>query len=189
MAKRKQLASSGSLRSGLIRISKVYLLMSLIYVAQIMAYDASKLITPEVVLKRWIAVTLFAVVATIAWYIAHTHAKGPASYRWLAWGLITAGIAFASYNVYTQRGMASRAVLLYIVPIVAAGVLASRAAVFAAALLSTAAYTLTAQAYFVNYFNEGYKIELYGEVAFYSLMFFVVAGLMSSVLKLSKDSA
>lgn len=180
--------SSSWLRSGVIRISKIYLVLSLIYIAQIIVYDASKLITPEVVLKRWVWVTAFAVIATATWYLAHIRVRSDTVYRLMTWGLILAGIAFASFNVYTQRGMASRAVLLYLIPIVVSALLASRAALFASALLSAAAYNLIAIAYFVNYFNEGYKIELYGEVSFYSAMFFVIAGLLWSVLKLNKNS-
>jgi hypothetical protein len=176
------------LRRGIIQISKIYLILALVYVTQIIVYDASKLITPDVVLDRWIAVTLFAAVATVIWYIGHAQAKADASYRWLAWGLTLTGIAFASYNVYAERGMASKAVLLYLIPIIVSAILCSRAAIFATAVLSTIAYALTAVAYFVNYFNEGYKVELYGEITFYSAVFFIAAGLLGVVLKLNKDS-
>lgn len=176
------------LRGAVIRISKLYLLLSLIYIVQIIVYDASMLITPDVVLDRWVAVTLLAVIAIVTWYLAHIRVRSEAIYRLMTWGLIVAGIAFASFNVYTQRGMASKAVLLYIIPIVVAAALANRAALFAAALLCVAAYCLTAVAYFVNFFNEGYKVELYGEIAFYSAIFFVIAGMLWAVLRLNKDS-
>lgn len=176
------------LRSGVIRISKLYLLLSLIYIVQIIVYDASMLITPDVVLDRWVATTLLAVVAIATWYLAHVRIRSDTVYQLMTWVLVVAGVAFASFNVYTQRGMASKAVLLYLIPVVAATLLASRAALFAAALLSVAAYCLTAVAYFVNFFNEGYKVELYGEIAFYSAIFFVVAGLLWAVLRLNKDT-
>jgi hypothetical protein len=85
--------------------------------------------------------------------------------------------------------MASRAVLLYIVPIVVSAVLLSRVAVLMTAALATSAYVLTAIKYFVDYFNEGYKAELYTEVGFYCAMFFVVAALLATIIRFNKPES
>jgi heme/copper-type cytochrome/quinol oxidase subunit 4 len=84
----------------------------------------------------------------------------------------------ASFNVYVQRGMASRAVALYAIPLVVSTVLMSRAALLTTAALCVAAYTTTAVSYFVLNFNEGYKIELYGEITSYSVYFVILAALL-----------
>lgn len=171
------------LRRSLIRVAQLHLVFVIIYVAQIIAFDASKLITPEVLAQRWLAAGGLAIVSATVWYLARSKVTSTLNYKLLTWLLIIADLAFASFNVYTQRGMASRAVLLFLIPIVVATILHSRIALFTTAIMAAVIYTTTAILYFVNFFNEGYKIELYGEVLFYSSLFFVVAGLLWAALK------
>jgi len=171
------------LKNSLIRVAKIHLGIVLAYICQIMAYDAAKLITPDVVLKRWYSAAALAILCAVIWYIARSKVRSGNTYKWLTWGIIIADILFAVFNTYTQRGMASRAVLLFIIPIAVAAILVSRVALFSVAIICAAAYTVAAVAYFVNYFNEGYKIELYGEIVFYSIMFFAVAALLWTVIK------
>lgn len=180
---KKKSSSVHWLRRSLIRVAQLQLIFVVLYVAQIIAYDASKLITPEALMKRWIAAGSLALVAAIVWYLARSQVTTTRNYKLLTWALIVAGIAFAGFNVYTQRGMASRAVLLFVIPIAIATILHSRIALFTAAITSVIVYTTTAIMYFVNYFNEGYKIELYGEILFYSGVLFVITGLLWAALK------
>jgi hypothetical protein len=172
-----------SLRPQALRLSRAHFAYVLILAAQIILYDASKLISPDFVLKRWVVTAGLLVVTTLVWAMAHQTNKTNAWYEKLIYGLILADILVASFSVYTQRGMASRAVLLYIIPIIVAASLGKRVALFGAALLSIAAYTTTAVMYFVLNFNEGYKVELYGEVAFYSAIFLLLASLLSGVIR------
>jgi hypothetical protein len=171
------------LRPGLVRVAKIHLVIVAVYIAQIMVYDASKLITPDAVLKRWLAAAAVALVAIFVWYMARGSAASLASYKILTWILILTDISFAAFNVYTQRGMASRAVLLFIIPILVVTILHSRIALLTTAMLAVAVYTTTSVAYFVNNFNEGYKVELYGEILFYSALFIISAALLWSALK------
>lgn len=175
------------LRNSVVLVAKVHFLIVLAYIAQIIAYDASKLITPEVVLQRWYAAAALTAVAAAVWYLARSKVNNISTYKFLTWTLVLADIAFAVFNVYTQRGMASRAVVLFFIPIIISAILLSRVALFSVAILCIAAYTTTAVAYFVNYFNEGYKVELYGEILFYSFMFIVAAFTLWGVIK-SKHS-
>lgn len=184
----KKKTDSNWLKSSLVRVAKIHFVFAIIYIAQIIAYDASKLVTPDVVLDRWISVALLAAVSAIVWYLARNKAQTTNSYKFMAWALIIADIAFAAFNVYTQRGMASRAVFLFVIPILVSAVLLSRVALFSTAVLASAAYTTAAIAYFVNYFNEGYKVELYGEILLYSALLFVIAGLLSTLLKFKPNS-
>lgn len=171
------------LKNSLVRVSKIQLVLVLMYVAQVIAFDAAKLITPDVVLKRWYSAAALAAVAVTVWYIARSKATSLNHYKLLTWGLILSNIAFAAFNVYTQRGMASRSVALFFIPIIISAILLSRVALFTTAALCIIVYTTTAVAYFVNYFNEGYKIELYGEISFYSGLFLVAAMLLWAALK------
>lgn len=171
------------LKSGLVRVAKIHLLLAVAYIAQIIAFDSSKLITPDVVLQRWYAVAALSGVAVAVWYLARSKVTHPSAYKLMTWMIILADIAFATFNIYTQRGMSSRAVALYFIPIIVSAILLSRVALFATAILCVITYTTAAVAYFVNYFNEGYKIELYGEILFYSTMFMVGAALLWAALK------
>jgi hypothetical protein len=169
-----------------LRAARLHFVFVGLFIAQTVIYDAWKLIAPNAVMNRWIASTLLLVLTTIVWYIAKNKISSIVTCKVLVWSLILADIATASFNVYTQRGMASRAVVLYVVAIVIAAVLRSRSALFATAALCVAAYTSTAIAYFVLHFNEGYKIELYGEVGFYSALFFVFAALLWAIVRTTR---
>ncbi len=171
------------LKNSLVRVAQIQLLFGVIYIAQIVAFDAAMLITPEVVLKRWYAIAGLIIVSAAVWYLARSRVTHPNTYKILTWALILTDIAFAAFNVYTQRGMASRAVVLFFIPIIISTILLSRVALFVTAIICAAVYATTAVAYFVNFFNEGYKIELYGEVLFYCGTFLITAGLLWAALK------
>lgn len=185
--KQKQLATTDNLQTKLIRVARVHYIYAAAFVIQVIIYDAWQLIPPAVVLKRWIMIAALVVATTIIWYLAHIRARTTVLYKILTILLIIADIAIASFCVYTQRGMASRAVALYVVPLIVAAILASRTALLATATLCTAAYVTTAVSYFVLNFNEGYKIELYGEIGFYSAVFFVVAALLWTIIRPPKS--
>jgi hypothetical protein len=176
-------AKQSWLHNNVLRLSRWHFLYVIAFAIQTVIYDAWNLVAPNAALNRWIMTGLLLIVTTTVWYLAHNTVKTTAAYKSLVFALIVTDIAAASFNVYTQRGMASRAVMLYAVPIVISAVLLSRAAIFASACLSAAAYIGTAYAYFVLNFNEGYKIELYGEVGFYSVIFFFLAGLLWIVIR------
>ncbi len=165
------------------RVSKAFLALGLIYIVSIILYDAFNLITPDMLLVRWTAVSILVALTALLWYAARQPSKSEQFYSWLLAGYVTIGVLFASLNVYIQRGMASRAVFLYIIPLVVAAMLLRRAAIYTVAIVAAAVYSLTAVLYFVNNPSEGYKIELYGEVGFYSLLFFVVAALLGSLVR------
>lgn len=164
-----EIRQHNNMRSNFIRICKIHVVIGLLFTAQIIAYDAGKLITPEIVLKRWLATSVLIIVASMCWYIARL-SDTPKEIHRIAWVLIATDIALASFYVYTTRGMASRAVILFVIPILVASVLAKKGMVYLTAVASVVAYSVTAVAYFVLNFNEGYKLELYGELGFYSAL-------------------
>jgi hypothetical protein len=180
-------SSASTLRAPLLRVSRWHYVYVVALAVQLLAYDAFHLITLDIVLKRWAIIVAVLIVTAIVWYNAKGQKTNDTIYSRLTWLLLITDIAAASYSVYLQRGMASRAVLLFIIPIVSAAILAKRSSILLTAVLSTAAYIGTTVAYFVIHFNEGYKIELYGEVGFYSTMFFVVAGLLWATVKPNKS--
>lgn len=141
-------------------------------------FDAWDLLAPEDNIRRWyLVITLFAVFVSI-WSLARRKLQNSKSYTTLIVVLLAVDIIFAAINVYWQRGMASKAVALFAVPIVAASLVRSRKLLLATAALSSAAYAVAAIKYFFDFYGEGYRVELYGEIFFYSAVFFVLAGLM-----------
>lgn len=177
------------MRLSLLRATRAHFLYVGLVIAQIIIYDAWKLIVPEAVLKRWLAAAAFAAVITFVWYqVRNSHAT-KANLTYMAYALIAADILYASFSVYQQRGMASRSVILFVIPLLVAIILRSRRAIYATAMFAVIAYTTTAVSYFVINFNEGYKIELYGEVGFYSVLLFILANLLWNLQRKSaKDS-
>lgn len=182
MAK-KQVTLSKWLQQGLRKISSLHFLIVLAYSAQIIVYDAWHVLTPEVVLWRWLAIGGLAVIIALIWYMAHNSNNDIPTLKRLLAFLIIADVSFACFNIYTQRGMASRAVIMFLIPIVSSGILLSRAALYATAAFCSAAYVGTAVAYFTFNFNEGYKSELYSETIFYSFVFFLVAAILGVIVR------
>lgn len=174
------------LKLGTLRVSRIHFLYAVALGVQVVIYDAWKLITPQALLQRWLVTAALLGTTTIVWFLAKSRQFTAAGYRNLIYTLVAIDIFVASFAVYSQRGMASRGVFLYVIPIITAAVLASRSTILATTILSVAAYTSTALAYFVLNFNEGYKIELYGEVGFYSVALFIVGFLAWAVVRPKK---
>ena len=165
-------------RTATLRITKLHFILVGIYVLQTVVYHASKLITPEVLLWRWYAAAGLLAVSVLVWLYAKNWQHSASAYKWAIGVIIAADLAFAAFNVYIQRGYASKSVLLFLVPIIVSAALMSRAALLTTALLAAIIYSTVAVSYFVLNFNEGYMTELYGEIGFYSALFLLTAGLL-----------
>lgn len=177
------------LRVSLLRITRLHFLLAVFFGVQLFVYDASKLLTADAVMRRWIVIAIFLAGNAGIWYLAHNKQNDIATFKRLIFGLIALDIFVASFAIYSQRGMASRGVMLYALPIVVSSILLSPSAIFTTAIISAASYIATAVSYFVLNFNEGYKVELYGEVFFYSACFILLAGLLSVVVRFGGDTA
>jgi hypothetical protein len=174
--------NSLSLETGLAGFCKVHFALAGLIIIQTIIYDAWKLIQPEAVLDRWFSASILLLVTGFIWYFVKTKSGNIIPYKVLLLAMMMTDLALASFSVYSTRGMASKAVLLFVIPIIISGILMSRSALIATAIVSIAVYSLTSVAYFVLNFNEGYKVELYGEVGFYSAMFLIIAALLSTIL-------
>src|SRR4030095_9227645 len=166
--------TSSSLQQRVLKLSRLHYIYVLGLAVLTIIYDSEQIISPDAVLQRWTMIGLTLLITTAVWYVVRITDK-PSLHKSLVWALIMLDIIVASTLVYAERGMASRAVALYAVPIAVSAVLMSRSALLATASICTAFYSFSAVKYFVDYFNEGYKLELYSTIAFYSTMFFVLA--------------
>ncbi len=167
-----------TIRHIVLRITRVHFVYIAAYMLSVIIFDSWNLITHEAVLQRWTAAGALLVVNTIIWYLCRARLQNENVYKILLIVLLASDILFAAANVYWQRGMASKAVLLFAVPVISAGLVRSRSLLLATAAVSAATYSVAAVRYFFENYGQGYRVELYGEVFFYSAMLFVMAGLV-----------
>lgn len=175
------------LQTAVRRMTRAHFFFVVAYAVSIIAFDSWNLIPPEGLAKRWTLAAMLLAINTACWYAARIFVTRALYYQGLTLLLVVADIAVAASTVYAERGMASRAVALFAIPIVVSAVIMHRSAVFATAALCTAAYSLAAVRYFAAFPSEGYKIELYGVIAFYSACFFILAALLTVVIRTRKS--
>ncbi len=168
---------TNTLQQSLLSVTRILFLFVGLFALTIVISDAWNLIPPTVVLQRWTLAALVLVVNGGVWYAARQTTSNTLM-RAYAWILSLTMIAVATVLVFAQRGMASKAVALYLLPLIIISVLRSRVALVTTAILALASYSLAVMRYFVTSPGEGYKVELYAELLFYGGFFFVVAGLL-----------
>jgi len=176
VTKKKEL--NQSVRHIVTRITRVHFLYIAAYMLSIIVFDSWNLITHEAVLQRWTAAGALLIVNTVVWYLCRAKLQNENIYKVLLAVLLICDILFAAVNVYWQRGMASKSVMLFVVPVISAGLTKSRSLLLATTTISAAAYSIAAVRYFYENYGQGFRVELYGEVFFYSALLFVIAGFM-----------
>ncbi len=164
------------------RVAKLHVIYVLAFAISIVVYHSANLVPPEAILDRWV-IAACAMILTIAVWAINRSFKNPSITRAGIWALVIMDIILAGFLVYFERGMASLAVALFAVPLATINVLNSRVYLYATAALATTAYSLASVKYFVDYFNEGYKVQLYSAIGFYGVVFFIIAGLLAAAHK------
>lgn len=101
-------------------------------------------------------------------------------YQALALSQIMLDLTLASYVVYTQHGLASRATLLYSIPILAGGLLFMRGFSYLAATLSAGAYSATLLTYLALNPEAYMARDTVVPIVFYGCVFFVLAAIIAS---------
>lgn len=175
------------LRAAVRKATRIYFFYIAAYMVTVVAFDSWNLITHQDVSQRWTAAGILLIINTIAWYIARRNFSDNAIYTGLLFTLIISSIIFASFNVFWERGMASLSVALFAVPLITAAIARSRSTLLATASLCVAGYTVAAVRYFNLHYGEGFRIQLYATIGFYSAVFFVVAGLLLILIHPEKD--
>jgi hypothetical protein len=160
------------------RVTRAHFLFIAAYILAVIIFDSWNLIARDAIGRRWLAAGVLLAVNTIAWYLAHNQLKRESSYRLIILALVLSDIIFAGLNVYWERGMAATNVILFAVPLATIAVLRSRVALVAAATLCSAAYATAAVKYFFDYYGEGYRVQLYGQIVFFGLVFYALAWLL-----------
>lgn len=166
------------LQATVVRVTYIHFAYVAVYVASIIVFDSWNLFVHTDINNRWMAATILLIVTTIIWYAARLKLSNEVVYISLILLLCVADIVFASYNTYWERGLASKAVALYIVPIITAATLRSRSSLLGVTTLCVAAYSMTVMRYYNLHYGESLRVELYGYVGFYCALFFILAGLL-----------
>ncbi len=184
---KQKLKASEDIRHILLRLTRVHFFYVAIYLLATVVFDSWNLLAYEAVVERWTLGAALLVVVTLIWYACRLPIKSPTFYKTLFAVLLLADIIFAAVNIYLQRGMASKSVMLFAVPIISAALSRSRSLLLATTTVSVAAYSLSSVRYFFENYGQGYRVELYGEVFFYSALMFVLSYLAMIFFVPAKD--
>lgn len=160
----------------------------LAYALQIIVFDSWNLIPHEAVSQRWTAIGALAVLNTVLWFFAKINYDRPIYYIGLIMSIVIADIVLAGFTVFWERGMASASVILFVLAILSASVIRSRTLILATAALSAVGYSTAIVRYFNLNYGEGFRVQLWGQVSFYSALFFIFALVIMAAMSLSKDS-
>lgn len=169
-----------------VRITRIRFTVIVVCTVNTIAADAWNLISPGSVLQRWTVLGIVAIANTLFWYASRSTAKSSAYYKSLIYGQIAMDIIVTSLFIYTQRGIASLAVVFYVLPLISSAVLLTRSALYATATLCASAYALSSIQYQFLHPGESYKVELYAELFLYCSLFFVFAALLHIVIRSKK---
>jgi len=175
------------LQSTAIRVTRGHFLYVVAYMVAIIIFDSWNLYTHDAVVNRWTLAAALFVLNTVFWYVSRIKFNTDTIYMILLLLLILADIIFAGTNVYWERGMASRSIILFAVPIISAAAVRSRSTLLAATALSAVAYSTAATRYFYQHYGEGYRVELWGNIFFYSAIFFVLSWLLWVVVRPAQE--
>jgi hypothetical protein len=187
MAVKNQTDLLKNIRHIVLRITRVHFFFVLAYISSIIIFDSWNLIGQELVAWRWTSAGALFVVNTVVWYLCRAKLKSETFYMLVLMALLICDILFAAANVYWTRGMASKYVFLFVIPIISAGLSRSRSLLMAVTSISAAVYSISVVQYFNDNYGQGVKAELYGEIIFFSAMFFVIAWLMMIAFRRSAD--
>jgi hypothetical protein len=181
-----QKKSVESLRLAILRLTRTTYLFIALSALAVVLFDAGNVYERTVVSGRFAFLAALLVINTLVWHLAK-RLTSELQLQALVWPLIIAELITISFIVYWERGMASQSTLLYAIPIASSAVLKSRVALLTTASFSVASYTFSAVKYFNDYFNEGYRIQLWAQVVLYSGLFFILVWLIMIATGIRKD--
>lgn len=169
------------------RVTRTIYFFIAIFALSIVIFDSGNLLTGDAVVDRWTLLSVLFVSNTVAWLIA-AQSKSPSIQAILIYLLSGGLLCFAGFMTYWERGMASSSTILYILPILTIATLKNRHALLATAGLAAGTYAFAAVKYFNDFFNEGYRIQLWGNIALYSGVILTSAWLIMILANLRHDS-
>jgi hypothetical protein len=180
----KRIKNKDTVDLDITRVSRTLFFLVGVIAISIIVFDSGNLITREATNQRWMLLTILFGANTTAWFLGSLpELKKPVTY-----GLSLVLVGVAGFMTYWERGMASTSTILYILPLLVVATLKNRHALQAMAALCAGTYAFAAVRYFNDYFNEGYRIQLWGNLLQYIGIIFVSAWLIMIITGLRHDS-
>jgi len=172
------------------RVTRTIYFFVAIFALSIIIFDSWNLITSEAVVQRWTIASGLFVVNTVVWFFsARPKQKSTASRQALLITVLSLSLlVFAGTLTYWERGMASTSTILYALPILVIATLHNRHALIAIAALAAGTYSFAAVKYFNDFFNEGFRIQLWGALLLMIGTLFTITWLVMVITGLRKDS-
>ena len=187
MLMKKPNKTNDTIQLSLTRATRTTYFFIALYMLSIVIFDSGNLITRESIINRWTLVTVLLVVNTFVWF--GVSQKWPLPTTKIPVALLTLTlIVFAGFMTYWERGMASTSTILYALPILVVAIAKNRHALLATAVLAAGAYAFASVRYFNDYFNEGYRIQLWGTIVLVGGTILTISWLTMIITGLRKDS-
>ena len=183
-----QKQSKNDLSLTLTRVTRTIFFFASFYALSIIIFDSGNLITREAVIDRWTLLTGLLAINSLVWLVSAQTVHKPSLQVILRLILAVTLLFVAGFTTYWERGMASSSTIFYILPLLVIATLRSRHALLATTLLAASTYAFAAVKYFNDFFNEGYRVQLWGNILLYGGTIFACAWLIMVITDLRHDS-
>lgn len=172
-----------------LRTARLGFAFTVIYAISIAIYHAWELLTPDILQQRWTIVAVLLGVNATLWWFSRKSGLASLYYKGIIFLQIITYILLSGYMIYAERGMASNAIILFVIPIVIAATELSTISLITTAGLAVATYAFAAIRYFNEFPSEGYKVELYGGIVFYGAVLFLISALLWVVIRINSSKS
>lgn len=183
---KKKTNNKDSVSLNITRVTRTIYFFIVGYMLSIIIFDSWNLLTREAIIDRWTIASMLLVANTFAWYVA---VQKNITLKKLAIPLLVlALLVFAGLTTYWERGMASTSTILYALPLLVIATAKNRHALQATAILAAGTYAFAAVKYFNDFFNEGFRIQLWGTILIVTVTIFTCSWLIMNIAGLRRDS-
>jgi hypothetical protein len=161
------------------KLAKIQFSLVAVFAVYIIIFDSGNVLTREAVYHHWILEALLLAISSLFWVCTK---KAPARVTFVVLLVcIAMQLVLAGYSTYWERGMASMSTILYALPIASMALSGSRTYTVGTSLFAAAVYITACTKYFYDYFNEGYRVQLYGQLFFFSALFLLLGWACASL--------
>lgn len=162
------------------KLAKINFAFVAVFAIYTIIFDAGNILTREDVYHRWVFAVMLLIVYSLFW-VATKKAKTSTVLFGSLILCVVADLILAGFMTYWERGMASMSTILYMLPIASMALSGSRTYTVATSLFAAAIYIGASTKYFFDFFNEGYRVQLYGQLFFFGAVF-LLAGWAVAIL-------
>ncbi len=174
----KKQAESKRLQQATLRVTRLGFVFVGIYAISTLIYKLWKLMTPDILMQRWIICLVVLSITSTLWWFSRSRNLSAVYYKGIIMLQILMYLGVASYSIYAERGMASNSIILFTIPLIIVALEYNTKALLATTALCILVYSSTAIKYFRDFPSEGYKVELYGGIMFYASILILISSMI-----------